>query len=93
MMRASFYIPETLHQRLLLASKRNKTNISDLARDLLDRGLKHAENQQLDEMYRGLAHLKGFIKDPITDASSTIDEVLYGEHGAWRGHLLDNENQ
>ena len=92
-MRASFYIPEALHQRLIMASQRKKTNISDLARDLLDQGLKSVEDQQLDEMYRGLEQLEGFIKDPITDASTTIDEVLYGEHGSWRGSLPTDETQ
>lgn len=43
------------------------------------------EAKRLDRMYEELKKLEGIVKDPITDASSTIDEVLYGENGAWKG--------
>ncbi len=32
----------------------------------------------LRQMYDGLLALEGFIKDNISDTSTTIDEVLYG---------------
>jgi hypothetical protein len=85
MMRASLYISNSLHQRLVLASKRKKTNISDLARQLLDKALALEEHYNTQQMYKELGKLDGFIKDPITNASTTIDEVLYGENGAWKG--------
>jgi hypothetical protein len=40
---------------------------------------------QLDVLYAVMRSIEGICKDPIKDASSTIDEVLYGENGAWRG--------
>ena len=92
MTRASIYIPDTLHQRLVMASKRKKINISVLARTLLDQALMEEERQQLRTMYDGLKRLKGVVKDPVTDASTTIDEVLYGENGAWRGTLPTDAN-
>jgi len=39
----------------------------------------------LKRMYDDLAELEGVGDPGITDASTTIDETLYGEHGAWRG--------
>ena len=39
---------------------------------------------QLDEMYEAIWKMKGIGDPNITDASTTIDEVLYGENGAWR---------
>lgn len=40
----------------------------------------------LDRIYKGLNKMEGMAGQPsVTDASSTIDEVLYGENGAWRG--------
>lgn len=42
-------------------------------------------HERQTKMCQGLFELSGMCDAPITDASSTIDEVLYGEHGAWRG--------
>jgi hypothetical protein len=35
-------------------------------------------------MYEVIWKMKGIGDPNITDASTTIDEVLYGENGAWR---------
>ena len=39
----------------------------------------------ISRVYEGLRELDGAGEHGITDASTTIDEVLYGENGAWRG--------
>jgi hypothetical protein len=36
-------------------------------------------------MYRGLIASGGFGPKGIVDASTTMDKVLYGENGAWKG--------
>ena len=36
-------------------------------------------------MYAELKKLKGAGKANVTDLSLTMNEVLYGEQGAWRG--------
>jgi hypothetical protein len=36
-------------------------------------------------MYEVLNQLEGIGPKGVTDASTTIDEVLYGEKGVWRG--------
>lgn len=41
--------------------------------------LAQQEQARLKRMYTGLFTLEGISKAPITDASTTIDEVLYGE--------------
>ena len=47
--------------------------------------LDEQEQTRLKRMYHGLFALEGMSKEPITNASTTIDETLYGESGAWRG--------
>ena len=44
-----------------------------------------ADPNQISRMYKGLRELKGIGDKSVTDASETIDEVLYGENGAWKG--------
>ncbi len=42
---------------------------------------------QLKKMYTVLDEMNGIGGKGIVDASTTIDEVLYGENGAWRGTM------
>jgi hypothetical protein len=85
MMRTTITLPNTLHQRLSLAAKAMNTNFSKALRELADEALQAWESKQLEQTYQCLRDLKGIGGEGITDASTTIDEVLYGEHGAWRG--------
>jgi len=47
--------------------------------------LKEQEQQKLDRMYVALRKFQGGGSPGITDASTTIDETLYGDEGAWKG--------
>ena len=85
MIRRSLFLPEALDQRLLIASKQMGKSVSDLARELLDQALSRQEAVRLERLYDGLLELRGIGRKGITDASTTIDETLYGESGAWRG--------
>ena len=53
--------------------------ISQLVEEKLAPILNEQEQTRLKRMYNGLFTLEGMCKDPITDASATIDEVLYGQ--------------
>ena len=85
MVRLSVRLPESLHLRLHLMSKQMKKSLSGLTQELLDQGLAKIEKARLPHMYSELSKLKGACKKGITDTSATIDEVLYGENGAWKG--------
>jgi hypothetical protein len=85
MTRTSLYLPDTLHQRLMIAAKREGEPLSRLVRHLLNQALAKQEAGKLKQMYTTLKELDGIGGAEITDASTTIDEVLYGEHGAWKG--------
>ncbi len=86
MMRTSLYLPPVLHERLRIVSRQTRQPVSHLVRQLLDKALAIEEKARLEHMYKELSKLHGACKEKITDASTTIDEVLYGEQGAWRGH-------
>jgi hypothetical protein len=52
---------------------------------LLDTALAAQEKIRVQRMYGELRKLDGASKLKIKDASTTINDVLYGEQGAWRG--------
>ena len=85
MTRTSFVLPDTLYHRLTIAAKQDGMTVSALMRKLLDKALTRQEEKRINHMYTVLKELDGIGGDTITDASTTIDEVLYGEKGAWRG--------
>jgi hypothetical protein len=85
MMRTSLYLPKPLYQQLEFTAKRRKTSVSQVARELLQKALAANKEKNLDQLYQAWDDVKGIGKDPITDTSTTIDEILYGENGAWRG--------
>lgn len=85
MIRTSVLLPDNLHQRLLFASKRSKKPISTIVRETLDEALVTDENAHIEHMYQTLQKLEELGERGVTDASTTINETLYGEHGAWKG--------
>jgi hypothetical protein len=50
------------------------------------------EDARLDATYAGLKKLFGMVKSDVRDASTTIDDVLYGENGAGRGMPDEEKN-
>jgi hypothetical protein len=87
MIRTSIVLPAVLHQQLLALAKQADKTLSEFVREQLGEVVTRKQQTQLDEMYAAIWKMKGQVKDPITDASQTIDEVLYGENGAWRGSV------
>jgi len=83
--RASIMLPAALHHRLRMVSKQENKNLSEMVREILDWELARREHERLDRIYQGIRELAGMGERGITDASTTIDEVLYGENGAWKG--------
>ena len=83
--RTTIYLPQSLHQRLRIVSKRKKKSVSDLVRGAINKALIEEEDAQRDRIFTAMEKMTGICKDPVTDASSTINEVLYGEKGAWQG--------
>lgn len=87
MIRRTLLLPEQLDQRLLIASKLAGKNFSDFVREALDNLLVSHEREQMKHMYKVLDEMNGAGDPTLVDVSATIDEVLYGENGAWRGTM------
>lgn len=76
--------PALLHRLKAFSEERGKT-LSEIIELSVSRLIEQQEKDRLKQMYKGLFELAGMCKEPITDASSSIDEILYGENGAWKG--------
>lgn len=74
-----------------MTSRQEGTSLTQLVRELLDQAMHARQETQRKRIYQALRRLRGFVKDPVTDASTTIDEVLYGENGAWHGSYAEDE--
>lgn len=86
MTRTSLILPDSLQQRLALAAKFEGVSVSHLMRDLLIKALEKREEARLDQLYDAFEEMEGMAGQlNVTDASATVDEVLYGEKGAWQG--------
>lgn len=91
--RTSLLLPSPLLGRLRLMSKRKNTSLSRLVQNLVQAGLDAEEQRDLKQLYKVWGETKGIVKEPITDMSTTIDAILYGEDGAWRGTTADSNEK
>lgn len=85
MMRTTLTLTPALHQQLVITSQHEGKSLSEVARDLIDFALTTRRKAHLKHTYAVLREMESMCTDPATDVSSTIDETLYGEHGAWKG--------
>ena len=85
--RTSFLLPTPLVGRLRLVSKRKNTPVSRLVQELVQAGLDTEEQQDLKRLYRVWDEARGIVKEPITDMATSVDAILYGRDGAWRGTI------
>lgn len=83
-MRTSITLPTTLHQRLLIAAQYQRQSVTDLIRTLLDQALATQEQKRTSRMYEDLAQLRGIGPKGVTDASTTINDTLYGDSQSQR---------
>jgi len=91
MVRASVILPLDTYQELSITAKQERKPTTALIREFIDYSLAARRKNKLAKMYQELKQLDGTAKSEVTDASTTINEVLYGEHGAWRGTPRKND--
>lgn len=85
MIRTSLFLPEVLHQDLVITAKQEGKSLTNLARELLDHSLALRRKTQVKHTYEVLKTLERKGSLGITNASSTINDVLYGKQGIWKG--------
>lgn len=90
--RTTFSLPVTLLQRLQLTARQNNISVSELASRLLDKALARQEQLQIQRTYEVLKEMRGMGGEGDADAFARIDELLYGEEGAWRGESTSGVN-
>lgn len=85
----TLHLSENTHLRLKRAAKKRNTPISKLTEAILDKALARDELADLKQIYQAFEKLEGIAGNDITDASSTIDQVLYGarEHDKAMGNI------
>jgi hypothetical protein len=84
--RTTFTIRPGLFERLKRFSREQGKPMSEVVEEGISQVIEQHEQERIQKMYEGLSTLVGMSKAPIPDASQRIDEILYGEQGAWRGH-------
>lgn len=83
--RTTITLQSELFTQLKFVSLLKRKKISVLIQEALRSALEKEESAQLDAMYHQLGTMVGMIKEPIPRASKSIDEMLYGEDGLWKG--------
>ena len=74
-----------LFRRLKLFSQEQRKPMSEIVDAGVSQVIEADDQLRLERLYKGLFTLAGTGKRGITDASSTIDEFLFGDNGAWKG--------
>lgn len=77
--RTSFAFPAPLYQRLMRLSQRRKQSLSKTVQSLLEPMLQDEEEESRQSIYSAFHEMQGICKADVTDASQTIDQVVYGE--------------
>ena len=67
--------------------------MSALIDELISNGLATRTQRERESLKTGLKTLRGMGNPSITDGSTTIDEVVYGDgkYAAWRGNGAGTE--
>lgn len=84
MIRTTIYLPKTVHKKAKETAKRGEKSFSQYATESLEKNMKNEAYHHAD-VYEATEKMIGIVKENVTDASTTIDELLYGENGVWRG--------
>lgn len=76
--------PSLLQRLKIFAEKRGKT-VTEIVEASTREYIEKQEQPQIDQLYQGLFELAGMCKEPVENASTSIDDLLYGDNGAWKG--------
>ena len=85
MKRTSLVLPDALHQQLVIFSEQENMSFSELVRELLQREFKRMQDKRLNSLYGVIHKLDGLSQGGSKNLSQNVDEILYGEKGAWKG--------
>ncbi|MCL4252050.1 MAG: hypothetical protein KJ065_28120 [Anaerolineae bacterium] len=78
MIRTTLLLPAPLHQQLVAVSRQQGRSLSELARDLLHRGLTDRQSEQRQRTYALLRQMRGGGTSLPETAHLSNDELVYG---------------
>ncbi len=85
MIRTSINLPVQLHHQLQFVAKGQNQTMSDVVRRILERGLAQQKDARMKQVYAALENVSGIGQNDVTDVSTTMNQLLYGPDGAWKG--------
>lgn len=85
MIRTSINLPVQLHHQLQFVAKGQNQTMSDVVRIILERGLAQQKDARMKQVYASLENVKGIGQDDVTQVATTMNQLLYGPDGAWKG--------
>ncbi len=83
--RTTILFRPSVFKRLKLLSEEQRKPVSEIVNGAVREVLATGDKPRLERMYQGLFALAGTGKHGVPDVSRTIDTLLYGETGAWKG--------
>jgi hypothetical protein len=85
MLRTTINLPVALHHQLQFLARGRQTTVSEVVRKFIEQGLEAQKSNLLDDSFEALKAIQGIATGGRADASTQIDEILYGKEGAWKG--------
>lgn len=85
MIRTTINLPVQLHHELQFVAKGQNATLAHLVRRILEREMAQQKEQRMRMIYQSLQSVKGIGRNERTDVSTTINDLLYGPDGAWKG--------
>jgi predicted DNA-binding protein len=85
MLRTTINLPVALHHQLQFLARGRRTTVADVVREFIEKGITAQQRKLLDDAFEALKAIQGITKGGRPDASTQIDEILYGKEGVWKG--------
>lgn len=85
MIRTTINLPVQLHHELQFVARGQKATLAHLVRRILEREMAHQKERRMKGVYQSLQSVKGIDSNDRTDIATTINDLLYGPDGAWKG--------
>ncbi len=77
------------HLKLKQVAELERKPMSQWVEEQLAPILNEQDKQRIHDVYQGLRELEGMVKNGAPDASTTIDDFLYGESGEMEAREQD----
>lgn len=85
MVRTTVYLPKKIHKMAKESADRGNKSLSQFTVESLKKSL-DTNYVHATDAFKATEEMIGLVKDTnVSDASTTINEYLYGENGVWRG--------